>query len=100
TKAYLIHKNIHTKAPEEHKKVYAAFRTLTENGQIDFELLSIYESILFKADALLEILKIEKRKRGTFTYQKLPQANKEPALESIYNATVFFKHLNRLCECS
>lgn len=98
TKAYLISKKIQTKAPEEHKKTYEEFEKLTKAGQIDFELLKIYESILIKADALLEILKIEKSKRGKFTYKKIPQANLEPAKESSNNAEFFFKHLNRLCE--
>jgi len=45
------------------------------------------------ADALLGIFSIEKRKQGEFTYQKLPQTNKEPAQESLNNASFFFKDI-------
>lgn len=52
---------------------------------------------MLRADTLLEIFQTEKGKRGKFTYRKLPQANVEPAKESIKNAEEFFKHINRLC---
>lgn len=61
------------------------------------ELLRIYEKILIKADTLLHIFKHEKGKRGKFTYRELPQANKEPAKESLDNAKIFFKHIYTLC---
>ena len=48
------------------------------------------------ADALLGIFSIEKRKQGEFTYQKLPQTNKEPAQESLNNASFFFKNINKI----
>ncbi len=60
------------------------------------ELLKIYEEILIKAETLLGIFKFEKSKRGEFTYQKLPQANLEPAKESFDNATLFFKTINKI----
>jgi hypothetical protein len=41
---------------------------------------------------------MEKKKRGEFTYQKLSQANLEPAKESLKNARTFFKHVYNLCE--
>ncbi|MBU4241820.1 MAG: hypothetical protein KKA65_05035 [Nanoarchaeota archaeon] len=63
----------------------------------DVELLKIYEEMLIKADSLLHIFKHEKNKRGKFTYRKLPQANLEPAKESLENAKYFFKHINMLC---
>ncbi len=37
-----------------------------------------------------------KFERGSFTYQKLPDANKEPANESIINATTFLKHTKKV----
>src|SRR3989344_8037717 len=85
-KAYLLLKNIKTQPPEEHKKTYEAFSKLVEQGIIDVELLTIYKNILVKADTLLSIFEIEKGKRGRFTYKRIPQANQEPAQESIKNA--------------
>jgi len=97
-KAYLIIKNIKVKAPQEHKKVYEEFKKLVEQGLVDVELLKIYRQIIMRAETLLEIFQIEKSKRGRFTYKTLPQANIEPARESIKNSETFFKHLNNLCE--
>ena len=54
------------------------------------------ELYLQRAEALLGIFSIEKRKRGEFTYQKLPQANREPAEESLNNALFFFKNMNKI----
>lgn len=97
-KAYLILKNIKTQAPEEHKKTFEEFSKFVKKGIIDFELLEIYKNMLIKADSLLSIFEFEKGKRGNFTYKKIPQANKEPAQESINNAKIFFNHLFNLCE--
>lgn len=97
TKAYLLTKNIKTKAPEEHRKTYQEFKKLVEKGFVDVELLKIYQQIMIKADTLLEIFQYEKSKRGKFTYKKLPQANFEPAKDSLKNAEEFFKHVNNLC---
>ena len=97
-KAYLAKKGIKTNPPEEHKKTYEEFRKLVELGIVDKELLKIYEEILVKAETLLGIFKIEKKKRGTFTYQKLSQANLEPANESLENAKNFYKYMRKLCE--
>ncbi len=58
----------------------------------------MYEEILIKADTLLHIFKHEKNKRGKFTYRKLPQANLNPAQESLDNALNFFKHIYNICE--
>lgn len=97
-KAYLMKKGIKTKPPEEHKKTYDEFKKLVEAGIIDSELLRLYEEIMVRADILLGIFKIEKKKRGKFTYQKLSQANLEPARESSENAKNFFRHMYNLCE--
>lgn len=96
-KAYLLTKGIKTEPPEEHKKTFEEFKKLVEEGVVDLELLKIYEEMLVKADTLLHIFKFEKGKRGKFTYRKLPQANLEPAQESLDNALSFFKHMNSLC---
>ena len=61
------------------------------SGEIDVSLLKIYKSIIIKADELLGIFRKEKGKRGRFTYQRLPQANLQPAKESMDNAEKFFK---------
>jgi uncharacterized protein (UPF0332 family) len=95
-KAYLFKNGIRTQAPEEHEKTYEEFKKLVEKGFLRIELLKIYEDVIIKAETLLGILKFEKSKRGEFTYQKLPQANLEPAKESFDNALFFFKTLNQI----
>jgi uncharacterized protein (UPF0332 family) len=97
-KAYLLKKGIKTKVPEEHKKTFEEFKVFFDKGVLDVELLKIYESIMMKADTLLGIFKLEKSKRGRFTYKTISQANKEPAEESIKHATTFFKHIFNICE--
>jgi len=93
-KAFLYKKEVITNAPEEHKKTLNEFEKFSLSGEIDLELLKIYKSLFVKADELLGIFKIEKSKRGRFTYQKLPQANLEPAEESLNNSEKFFKNIN------
>lgn len=95
-KAFLCSKGIITEPPEEHQKTYAEFEKLVFSGEIDVELLNIYKSMAVKADELLNIFRWEKSKRGAFTYRKLPQANMEPADESILNAGKFLKNINLL----
>ncbi|HII88736.1 TPA: hypothetical protein HA253_04015 [Candidatus Woesearchaeota archaeon] len=96
-KAMLIKTSIKTEAPEVHKKTLEAFeKYLVNTGKLDMELLKIYQKMVVRADALLGIFSMEKRKRGEFTYQKLPQANKEPARESLSNASFFFKNINKI----
>jgi len=97
-KAYLLKHGIKTSAPEEHKKTYLELKKLVEKGVVDMELLKLYEKIMIRADTLLGIFKIEKKKRGEFTYQKLPQANKAPANESLNNAKTFFKNIYGMCQ--
>ncbi len=100
SKAYLLQKGIKTQAPEEHRKTFEEFSTFVEKGIVDVELLNIYRNILLKADTLLHIFEFEKKKRGTFTYRRIPQANQEPAQESIQNARLFFKSIYEICEPS
>ena len=96
-KAILIKNSIKTEAPEVHKKTLESFeKYLVGTGKLDMELLKIYQKMVVRADALLGIFSMEKRKRGEFTYQKLPQANKEPAQESLNNASFFFKNINKI----
>lgn len=96
-KAILIENGIKTDAPEVHKKTIDAFEIyLVKNGRLDVELLKIYKKMIVRADELLGIFSNEKRKRGEFTYQKLPQANKKPAKESVDNASRFFKTIRKV----
>ncbi|MBS3107419.1 HEPN domain-containing protein [Candidatus Woesearchaeota archaeon] len=97
-KAYLLLKGIKTQAPEEHKKTFDEFSKLVDKGIVDVELLKIYQNMIVKADTLLHIFEFEKSKRGKFTYKRIPQANQEPAQESIENAQIFFNNIFRLCE--
>ena len=92
-KAYLLKKGIEVSAPEEHKKAYAEFKKFVETGELDVELLKIYQEALVRAEYLLGIFEEEKKKRGKFTYRTMPQANKEPAKESIEHAKTFYKHI-------
>lgn len=92
-KAMLLTKNIDTKPPEIHKKTFDAFKTtFIDSGILDVELLMIYKEMIIRADTLLEIYREEKGKRGRFTYNIIPQANREPASRSIEHAKMFFKH--------
>ena len=54
--------------------------------------------MIVRADELLQIFKDEKWKRGHFTYKTIPQANKEPAEESINNASKFIKNIKVIIE--
>ena len=96
-KAILIKQGVKTEAPEVHKKTILAFeKYLVETGDLNVELLKIYKKMIVRAEELLGIFSREKGKRGEFTYQKLPQANKEPAKESLDNASLFFKNINKV----
>ena len=97
SKAYLTTKGIITKTPNEHKNTYNQFKKFVSQGVVDKELLILYEDVLVKADYLLGIFKIEKKKRGEFTYQRIAQANLEPAKESLENTKTFLKHIYDLC---
>jgi uncharacterized protein (UPF0332 family) len=79
-KAILLTKGVITTSPDIHKRTFEAFkRELVDTGILDIKLLEIYKKMVIRADALLEIFRNEKWKRGNFTYNSLPQANKEPA---------------------
>lgn len=98
-KAILLTKNIKTEMPDVHKKTYEAFEeNFVKTGILDMELLKIYQKMIVRADELLQIFKDEKWKRGHFTYQTIPQANKEPAEQSIQNALMFIKNIKLMLE--
>jgi len=94
-KAMLLTKNTETKAPRIHQKTINLFKEIFIDTEIlDKKLLSIYEENIIRAEVLLEIFKDEKWKRGHFTYNTIPQANKHPAEESLENARIFYKNCN------
>ncbi len=96
-KAILAKEKIKTTAPEVHKKTFLEFeKNLIKTGKLDLELLKIYKKTIVRAQELLGIFQTEKTKRGRFTYQKLPHANKQPAQESLENAQKFFKNINKI----
>ena len=97
-KAYLLSKGIKTRVPDEHKKTYYEFAKFVENGILDKELLQIYTEEIEKADYLLRILKLEKKKRGFFTYNIKSEANIPYANESIENARKFVSIIKRILE--
>lgn len=93
-KAILLTKNIKTSAPEIHKKTFEEFKiNFVDTGILDVKLLKIYKKMVIRADELLEIFKDEKWKRGNFTYNTIPQANKEPAEDSLKNAKLFISNI-------
>lgn len=96
-KSILLIKNIKTSSPEVHKKTYDKFKeTFVDTGILDVNLLNIYNKIIIRADKLLQIFKDEKWKRGHFTYETIPQANKEPADDSLENARLFFNNIKKV----
>ena len=99
-KAVLLMRGVKTKLPSEHKKTYDEFKKLVDSGFISDNLFEIYEKESVKAESLLNIFFSEKRKRGKFTYKRLPQANKIPAEESLDNSRMFFKNINVIVEKS
>ncbi len=94
-KSMLLTKSIETESPEVHKKTLDSFKEeFIDSGILDAKLLIIYKQMIIRAETLLEIFRTERRKRGDFTYNTIPQANLEPAEESIKNAKEFIKHCN------
>lgn len=98
-KAILLAKNIKTEMPDVHKKTLDAFKEhLVDTGILDNKLLEAYKKLVIRAEELLGIFKIEKRKRGDFTYSTIPQANKEPAEDSIKNAKFFVSNIRKVVD--
>lgn len=98
-KALLKTEKITTDAPHVHRKTFEKFKeNFVESGILDVKLLELYEKMVVRADELLQIFKEEKWKRGQFTYKTLPQANKEPADNSLQNATKFLGNIKKVIE--
>jgi uncharacterized protein (UPF0332 family) len=92
-KAYLIFKRIELPEQGQHQAVYYKFKKLVIEGVVDKELIEIYENAIVKADELLGLFEYEKKKRSDFVYQTIPQANIEPAKESIENTVKFLSNI-------
>ena len=98
-KAILSMKNIRTSFPDVHRKTFEEFkRVLVDTGILDVKLLEIYRKMVVRADELLGIFRDEKWKRGNFTYNTIPQANKEPAEDSLRNATLFISNIRKVMQ--
>ena len=96
-KAILLTKGIKTVSPQIHKNTYEAFKkNFVRTGVLDVKLLNIYKEAVVRASDLLEIFKDEKWKRGNFTYQVIPQANKTPAEDSLENAKLFVANITKV----
>lgn len=96
-KAILAKEGIKTYSPNIHLRTLDAFdEALVKTGKLDVYFLKIYKQMILRADDLLGIFAAEREKRGRFTYRTIPQANLEPAIESIKNALFFFKHINKI----
>ena len=98
-KALLLLKNIRTSSPEIHRKTLEEFdKNFVKTGILDVKLLQIYQKMIIRADDLLEIFAKEKGNRGRFTYNTIPQANKEPAEDSLKNAKIFLANITKVIE--
>ena len=96
-KAILLTKDIVTKSPEVHKNTFEEFKkNFVDTNELDVSFLKIYQKMIVRADELLEIFKDEKWKRGHFTYQTIPQANKEPAEDSLKHSKFFVSNVMKV----
>ncbi len=76
--------------------LYAFAHNFILTKELEDELFFTYEDAEAKAEELFTSLSEERRKRGKFTYERLPQANKEPAEESITHATEFVREIETI----
>ena len=93
-------KKIETKMPSEHQKTYNAFKKIVKSGELDNELLDIYEEESEKASVLLKIFRSERKNRGRFTYNVNANANIPYAKKSNENARQFISILKAIIETS
>ena len=95
-KALLLTKGVKTASPNIHMRTFEDFKNVfVDSGVLDAKLLAIYREMGIRADDLLEVFKDAKWNRGTFTYKTIPQANKEPAEDSIRGAKLFLPHITK-----
>lgn len=100
-RAALLSVGIKISAPFIHNKAYEQFKKVfVDSGKLDKHILEAYEKVLIKAEDLPQIMKDEKTKRGRFTYKTFPQANKDPAEDSISNSILFISHIKNMLQKS
>ena len=97
-KACLLSKGIKTEPPEEHKKTYEEFKKIVDSGELDRQLIEIYEKEAEKAEILLMIFFREKRKRGRIVYNVNANSNMPYAKESVDNARKFVSIIKSILE--
>ena len=99
-KSLLLTKGIETGKDYQksvHKQTLDEFeKNFIKTNELDVNLLKIYNKMVVRADKLLGIFKDEKRKRGHFTYQTIPQANKDPAEDSLKNTKFFVSNIMKV----
>lgn len=76
--------------------LYALAKYFIINKELEDELFLIYEDAEAKAEELFNSLSDEREKRGQFTYERLPKANRIPAEESIKNASQFVRDIETI----
>jgi uncharacterized protein (UPF0332 family) len=76
--------------------LYALAKHFILNKELEDDLFLMYENAESKAEELFNSLSYEKQKRGEFTYERLPKANRLPAEESIKNATQFVREIETI----
>jgi uncharacterized protein (UPF0332 family) len=76
--------------------LYALAKYFMLNKELEDELFLLYEDAGARAEALFNSLSDEKAKRGQFTYERLPKANRLPAEESIQNASQFIRDIETI----
>ena len=76
--------------------IYALAKYFIINKKLEDNLFFLYEDAEKRAEELFTTLSEEKKKRGRFTYERLPKANKQPAKESIENAAQFIRDIESI----
>ena len=97
-KVYLASKGVIVKALHEHRQVYEMLKHQAEAGALDGELLKAYRELVIRAEDLLGMYWLERRKRGLYTYHRLSETNRPIAQESLRRAASFLKHLRLLLD--
>ncbi len=97
THALLATKGIKIKKIRVHESTLFAFaKYFILSKELEDELFLIYEDAESKAEELFTTLSEEKDKRVHFTYERLPKANRQPAKESIENASKFLREIESI----
>lgn len=95
--AILATKKVKIKNIRVHEATLVAFaHHFIVSKELEADMFFIYEDAEGRAEQLFNSLSDERRKRGHFTYEKLPKANMDPAQESLENATRFVQTLETI----